>query len=214
MLLVLDNYDSFVHNLARYLRQQGEVTEIVRSDQIDIDQIATMQPSGIVLSPGPQTPDEAGVCLEVVRRFASSIPMLGVCLGHQVIAQAFGGKIIRAEPMHGMASSVHHHHDGIFSGMPTPFLAGRYHSLIADTHDLPRELQVTAWTSRSAGKTSHESVDFSAEASSTSDLLIMGLRHRQWPVFGVQFHPESILTEHGDLLLSNFLKSIAGTLQS
>ncbi|QDS89150.1 Aminodeoxychorismate synthase component 2 [Rosistilla ulvae] len=194
MLLVLDNYDSFVHNLARYVRRQGHQTLVVRSDKIDGDDVESMAPAAIVLSPGPQAPDQAGACLEITRRFAGRLPILGVCLGHQIIAQAFGGRIVRSEPMHGVPSSIEHCGDGLFRGLPNPFPAARYHSLVADAAQIPNVLEVTAWTDREVGD--------------SGDRLVMGLRHREFPIFGVQFHPESILTEHGDEMLKNFLELV------
>ena len=191
MLLVLDNYDSFVHNLARYLRRQGHHTLVVRSDKISVDEVEALAPAAIILSPGPKAPDQAGACLEITRRFAGRLPILGVCLGHQIIAQAFGGRIVRSEPMHGVPSSIEHHGDGLFRGLPNPFPAARYHSLVADAAQIPDVLEVTAWTDREPGD--------------PGDRLVMGLQHREFPIFGVQFHPESILTEHGDEMLKNFL---------
>ena len=185
MILLIDNYDSFVFNLARYLENLGQPTQVVRNDRIAADDVARLSPAAVVLSPGPCTPNEAGCCLEVVRRYAGQIPMLGVCLGHQTIAQALGGRIVRAEPMHGKASAVLHRGEGLFAGLPTPFAAGRYHSLVVEPRSLPPCLEVTAWT---------------------EDGTIMGLAHREATVYGVQFHPESILTEAGYPLLANFLR--------
>lgn len=189
MILLIDNYDSFVFNLARYLEELGQATLVVRNDALTVDEIATRKPNAIVISPGPCTPNEAGISLDIVRNLSDTVPMLGVCLGHQAIAAAFGGTIVRApEPVHGRTSLIHHNGAGIFEGIPTPFRATRYHSLIAEEKTLPAELMVTA---------------------RTSDGLIMGLAHRSRPCFGVQFHPESVFTEHGHQLLTNFLK-IAG----
>lgn len=186
MILLIDNYDSFVHNLARYLRRLGQETSVVRNDAILPDEVAALRPAAIVLSPGPCTPVEAGCSLEIVRRLAGQVPILGVCLGHQTIGAALGGRIIRApKPMHGRTSVIHHERAGIFAGLPNPLTVGRYHSLVVDPDSLPGELQVTAQTPGG---------------------VIMALAHRHWPVFGVQFHPESILTEGGHTLLANFIK--------
>jgi anthranilate synthase/aminodeoxychorismate synthase-like glutamine amidotransferase len=186
MLLLIDNYDSFVYNLARYFAELGCQTQVVRNDRITVDEIRTLAPAAIVLSPGPCTPLEAGVSLDVVRELGDQVPLLGVCLGHQAIASAFGGRIIRApEPVHGRTSPIHHRGTSLFTGVPNPLRATRYHSLIVDESLLPAELQVTA---------------------RSDDGLPMALEHRSRPVFGVQFHPESILTECGHHLLANFLK--------
>jgi len=187
MLLVIDNYDSFTYNLVQYLGELGQVVEVRRNDQVTLDEIETnLRPQRIVISPGPGTPDDAGVSLEVIDRFAGKIPLLGVCLGHQAIGQAFGGRVVRApELMHGKASEVSHDCRTIFAGMSDSFLAGRYHSLIVEKESLPKCLEVSA---------------------STGDGVIMGLRHREWKMEGVQFHPESILTPQGKQLLANFLK--------
>lgn len=185
MILLIDNYDSFVHNLARYLVELGVETEVVRNDALSVAQIAARAPQAIVISPGPCTPLEAGVSLDVVRRFGPTIPLLGVCLGHQAIAMALGGRVVRApEPIHGRTSLVHHESTPLFAGLPNPFRATRYHSLIVERETLPAELIPTA---------------------ATADGLIMALEHATWPVYGVQFHPESILTEGGHRLLANFL---------
>jgi len=186
VILLIDNYDSFVFNLARYLENLGQPTQVVRNDRITTDDVARLNPAAVVLSPGPCTPNEAGCCLDVVRRYAGQIPMLGVCLGHQTIAQALGGRIVRAEPMHGKASAILHRGQGLFAGLPSPFAAGRYHSLVVEADSLPECLEATAWT---------------------EDGTIMGLAHRETAVYGVQFHPESILTEAGYPLLANFLRS-------
>lgn len=186
MILVIDNYDSFVHNLARYLRQLGCETKVVRNDQIDTHRIDSLDPEAIVLSPGPCTPDEAGCCLNVVRTLGQRIPILGICLGHQAIVQGLGGKIVQAsEPLHGRQSDVIHDGSGIFENVPSPFAAGRYHSLIADRTTLPDELLATA---------------------RTNEGIVMAVQHRELPIVGLQFHPESILTECGYLLLGNFLR--------
>jgi anthranilate synthase/aminodeoxychorismate synthase-like glutamine amidotransferase len=187
VILLIDNYDSFVHNLARYLRRLGQETTVVRNDAISVAAIRSLRPQAIVLSPGPCTPNEAGASLEVVATLHRELPMLGVCLGHQVIAQALGGRIVRAaQPMHGRSSEILHCQAGLFAGLPSPMRVGRYHSLVAEESTLPLELMVTA--------------------RATSDGSIMGFAHRIFPVFGVQFHPESILTEHGYAMLSNFLR--------
>ena len=186
MLLLIDNYDSFTYNLVQYLGELGETIEVRRNNRVTTDEIENLQPERIVISPGPGTPDDAGISLEVIRRFAGKIPLLGVCLGHQAIGQAFGGKVIRApELMHGKTSEVHHDGRTIFEGLEDRFLAGRYHSLIVEKESLPACLEISAHT---AGD------------------VIMGLRHREMKVEGVQFHPESILTSEGKQLLANFLK--------
>ena len=186
MILLIDNYDSFVHNLGRYLRRLGQPTHVVRNDKISIDQIARLAPDAIVLSPGPCGPNESGVCKEVVRHFQATCPILGVCLGHQVIADVFGGTIVRSEPpVHGRASQINHNGDRLFANVPTPTTVGRYHSLVVDSTTLPSSLNVTA---------------------RLSDGTVMAIEHAERPIFGVQFHPESILTEHGFTLLRNFLR--------
>jgi anthranilate synthase/aminodeoxychorismate synthase-like glutamine amidotransferase len=185
VILVIDNYDSFVHNLARYVRELGFATEVVRCDTLSVDEIAAREPSHIVISPGPCTPNEAGVCVPLVRRLGPVVPILGVCLGHQCIGQAFGGQIVRARrPMHGMASRIAHDGEGVFAGLPDPLMGGRYHSLVVEAADLPDELVVTARSEEDE---------------------IMALRHREHPIVGLQFHPESVLTEHGHDLLRAFL---------
>ena len=184
MILLIDNYDSFTYNLAQYLGQLGETLEVRRNDQITLDEIAVRKPDRIVISPGPGTPDDAGICLDVIRRFAGKMPLLGVCLGHQAIGQAFGGRVIRAPKlMHGKTSRIHHDSKTIFRNLPQDFVATRYHSLIVEKKGLPAELEI------------------SAEA----DGLIMALRHKKLRIEGVQFHPESVLTDVGLQLLRNFL---------
>ena len=195
MLLMIDNYDSFTYNLVQYFGELGEAVEVVRNDALTVDQIAAMQPDRIVISPGPCTPNEAGVSLELLARLSGRVPILGVCLGHQSIGQAFGGKVVRArEIMHGKTSPIRHRGRGVFAGLPDPFEATRYHSLVVEKDSLPDCLEVTAWTEREDG-----SID-----------EIMGLRHRTLPVEGVQFHPESILTQHGHDMLRNFLVGSRG----
>ena len=190
MLLMIDNYDSFTFNVVQYLMELGENVEVWRNDEISVDEIIKAAPEKIVISPGPCTPNEAGISLEVIERLAGSIPILGICLGHQSIGQAFGGHIIRAHKvMHGKLSAIHHSGVGVFEGLPSPYQATRYHSLVIDPSTLPESLEVTAWTEDESGK---------LEA-------IMGVRHRSLSVEGVQFHPESILSEHGHSLLKNFL---------
>ncbi len=190
MLLMIDNYDSFTYNLVQYFGELGEEVWVYRNDQIDPDQIAEFAPERIVLSPGPCTPNEAGVSLATIERFAGQIPILGVCLGHQSIGQAFGGHIVRAgQVMHGKTSEVHHRGQGVFAGLPNPFTVVRYHSLVIEKSTAPECLDITAWTQTPDGDIDE----------------IMGVRHKTLPVEGVQFHPESILTEHGHALLRNFL---------
>ena len=190
MLLMIDNYDSFTFNVVQYLMELGENVEVWRNDEISVDEIIKAAPEKIVISPGPCTPNEAGISLEVIERLAGSIPILGICLGHQSIGQAFGGHIIRApKVMHGKLSAIHHSGVGVFEGLPSPYQATRYHSLVIDPSTLPESLEVTAWTEDESGE---------LEA-------IMGVRHRSLSVEGVQFHPESILSEHGHSLLKNFL---------
>ena len=186
MVLVIDNYDSFTYNLVQYLLELKQTLEVRRNDKITMDEIGDLDPTAIVLSPGPCTPNEAGISLELIERLAPSKPILGVCLGHQCIGQAFGGNVIRApELMHGKTSQIHHSGETIFEGLPTPFEATRYHSLIVERETLPEVLEVSA---------------------ETEDGLIMGLRHEEYPVYGVQFHPESILTPSGKDLLRNYLE--------
>ncbi len=190
MVLMLDNYDSFTFNLVQYLGELGVEVWVARNDQVTIDEIAARAPSHIVISPGPCSPTEAGISLEVLHAFAGKIPMFGVCLGHQAIGQAFGGKVVRARAvMHGKVSPIYHEGQGVFAGLPNPFDATRYHSLVVEKASLPEVLEITAWTQ-------HEDGSFDE---------IMGLRHRQFAIEGVQFPPESILTEHGHQQLKTFL---------
>ncbi|MFN3134954.1 MAG: anthranilate synthase component II [Candidatus Kryptonium sp.] len=185
MILVIDNYDSFTYNLVQYLGELGVEMEVARNDAITIDEIKQMKPDAIVISPGPCTPYEAGISIDVIKQFHKSVPILGVCLGHQAIGVAFGGKVIKAPTvMHGKVSEIYHNNSSIFSGLPNPFKATRYHSLIVDKNTLPESLEVTAWT---------------------KDGIIMGLKHKEFPTFGVQFHPESIMTEFGKEILKNFI---------
>ena len=191
MLLMIDNYDSFTFNLVQYLQALGAEVEVVRNDALTVDAIARLAPERIVISPGPCTPNEAGVSLEVIDRLGATTPILGVCLGHQSIGQAYGGKVVRAgNIMHGKTSAIRHEGRGVFAGLPDGYEATRYHSLVVERASVPECLEVTAWT---------ENADGSFEE-------IMGLRHREHPVEGVQFLPESILTEHGHALLKNFLE--------
>jgi anthranilate synthase component 2 len=191
MLLMIDNYDSFTYNLVQYLQSLGAEVKVVRNDAMTVDEIAKLAPERIVISPGPCTPNEAGVSLEIIERLGANTPILGVCLGHQSIGQAYGGNVIRAgRIMHGKTSRIRHEAKGVFAGLPDAYEATRYHSLVVERSSLPDALEVTAWT---------ENEDGSFEE-------IMGLRHREYPVEGVQFHPESILTEHGHALLKNFLE--------
>jgi anthranilate synthase component 2 len=186
MLLMIDNYDSFTYNLVQYLGELGEDVRVVRNDEITLDEVAGLRPDRIVVSPGPCTPKEAGISVPLIRRFAGRIPILGVCLGHQSIGEAFGGTIVHAKQvMHGKTSAIHHADTGVFKGLPQPFTATRYHSLVIERETRPDVLEITAWT---------------------DDGEIMGVRHRELAVEGVQFHPESILTEGGHDLLRNFLK--------
>ena len=190
MILMIDNYDSFTWNLVQYLGELGADVKVFRNDQIDVPGIRAFGPDGLVLSPGPCTPDEAGCTLAAIRELSGDLPILGVCLGHQAIGQAFGGKVIRnARIVHGKASPVHHGGAGLYAGLPAPFQAGRYHSLVVERATLPPQLQVTSWTAEGE---------------------IMGLRHATLEVEGVQFHPESILTEAGKPLLANWLARLTG----
>ncbi|OAB42709.1 aminodeoxychorismate/anthranilate synthase component II [Paenibacillus glacialis] len=186
MILVLDNYDSFTYNLVQYLGELGQEVKVYRNDEIDIEGIKKLAPDHILISPGPCTPNEAGISLEVIQQFKGIIPIFGVCLGHQAIGQAFGGKVIRAERlMHGKTSQMHHKGTSVFEGLPSPFTATRYHSLLVERESLPDCLEITA---------------------ETEEGEIMGLRHKEYPIEGVQFHPESIITDHGHQMLRNFLK--------
>jgi anthranilate synthase component 2 len=194
VLLMIDNYDSFTWNLVQYFQSLGADVKVVRNDELTVDEIEALNPAGIVISPGPCTPNEAGVSVDVIRRLGDRIPILGVCLGHQSIGQAYGGDVVRAgRIMHGKTSRIRHAGKGVFAGLPDGYEATRYHSLVVERGNLPEALEVTAWT---------ENEDGSVEE-------IMGLRHRDHPVEGVQFHPESILTEHGHALLKNFLDRAA-----
>ncbi len=191
MVLMIDNYDSFTYNLVQYLGELGAEVKVVRNDQISVDEIERLAPERIMISPGPCTPNEAGVSLAVIGRFSGRIPILGVCLGHQAIGQAFGGRIVHArEIMHGKTSMIYHSGSSVFRGLDVPFEATRYHSLVIDKGSLPECLEVTAWTVRPNGKRDE----------------IMGVRHKEFAVEGVQFHPESILTQYGHELLRNFLE--------
>ncbi|NCC21822.1 MAG: aminodeoxychorismate/anthranilate synthase component II [Alphaproteobacteria bacterium] len=187
MLVLIDNYDSFTYNLVQYFGDLGETVDVFRNDHITANEVLSLKPDGIIISPGPSDPDHAGICLEMIEKAAAArVPLFGVCLGHQAIGQVFGGKVIRApEPVHGKVRNIHHTGKDIFRSLPSPFSATRYHSLIVERESLPDELVVTA---------------------ETDDGLIMGLSHRSLPVYGVQFHPESYATENGHSLLSNFLQ--------
>ena len=190
MLLLIDNYDSFTYNLVHYLGELGAAVEIYRNDALSAEQALALKPRGIVLSPGPCDPDQAGICLELIKKNAGAIPLLGVCLGHQAIGQAFGGKVVRAPSlMHGKTSDIQHRGNGLFAGLPVPFSATRYHSLVVERASMPDCLEVTA---------------------ETDDGVVMGLAHREYPVHGVQFHPESIASEQGHELLKNFLTIVEG----
>ena len=186
MFVLIDNYDSFTYNLYHFLGELGAAVDVRRNDQVSVAEVMTLHPQGIILSPGPCDPDRAGICLELIEAAAGKLPILGVCLGHQAIGQAFGGKVIRGPvPMHGKLTAVQHRGEGIFQDIPTPFMGTRYHSLVVERDSLPDCLEVTAETE--AG-------------------LIMGVAHRTLPIYGVQFHPESIASEHGHRLLGNFLR--------
>ena len=190
MILMIDNYDSFTYNLVQYLGELGEQVEVFRNDEITLDEIRSLVPDLIVISPGPCTPNEAGISMNVVEAFFEQIPLLGICLGHQSIGQVMGGDVVRARKvMHGKTSEIYHNGTGVFSGLPSPFTATRYHSLSVDKGSLPDSLEITGWT----------------EEDGLMD-EIMAFRHRHYPMEGVQFHPESILTEHGHDLLKNFLQ--------
>ena len=187
MLLMIDNYDSFTYNLVQYLGELGQEVQVYRNDEIDLAKIKSLNPQHIVISPGPCTPNEAGISVPLIHEFAGKIPLLGVCLGHQSIGQAFGGNIIKAKTlMHGKTSQIHHTSKGVFSSLPNPYTATRYHSLVIERDSIPDCLEITAWT---------------------DDGEIMGVKHKTLAVEGVQFHPESILTQHGHALLENFLKA-------
>jgi anthranilate synthase component II len=186
MLILIDNYDSFTYNLVHYLGELGATCEVYRNDKISAEEVLAAKPQAIVLSPGPCTPNEAGICLDLIARAGPTVPLLGVCLGHQAIGQVYGGRVIRApEPMHGKLSTIRHEGQGVFKGLPPRFEVTRYHSLIVERESLPEELEITA---------------------ETDDGIIMGLQHRRHPVHAVQFHPESIASEHGHALLANFLE--------
>ncbi len=190
MLLMIDNYDSFTYNLVQYFGELGADVQVHRNDQITLEEIERLAPERIVISPGPGTPDQAGVTLEMIEKLGGQIPILGVCLGHPSIGQAFGGKVVRArEIMHGKTSMIHHTGKGVFAGLPSPFEATRYHSLIVDKSTIPAVLEVTAWTRNADGGIDE----------------VMGFRHKALPIEGVQFHPESILTQHGHAMLRNFI---------
>lgn len=192
MLLMIDNYDSFTYNLVQYLGELGADVRTIRNDEISVAEVRALAPEQIVLSPGPCTPNQAGICLELISELGGQIPMLGVCLGHQSLGQAYGGQVVRArDVMHGKTSQVHHDGRGVFAGLPSPYTATRYHSLIVAEDGLPDCFEITAWTEHADGRRDE----------------IMGMRHRSLPLEGVQFHPESILTEHGHQLLRNFLDS-------
>lgn len=191
MLLMIDNYDSFTYNVVQYLGELGADVHVVRNDEISVADIAGLKPEKIVISPGPCTPNEAGISMDVIREYAGRLPLLGICLGHQSIGQVFGGEVVRArQVMHGKTSPIHHRGEGVFSGLSQPFEATRYHSLVVAKESLPDCLEITAWTETESGEMDE----------------IMGLRHRELAVEGVQFHPESILTAHGHDLLRNFLE--------
>jgi anthranilate synthase/aminodeoxychorismate synthase-like glutamine amidotransferase len=191
MILLIDNYDSFVYNLARYVRELGETPLVRRHDAVDVDEILRLRPSHIIISPGPCSPKEAGISTEVVQQLGQSVPILGVCLGHQCIGAAYGGEIVRAgHPMHGKISRIHHTGQGLFSGLPSPFIATRYHSLVIAPASVPPGLIVTA---------------------TSEDGEVMAVQHAEHPVYGVQFHPESVLTEHGYRLLDHFLHGVPAT---
>ena len=191
MLLMIDNYDSFTYNVVQYLGELGADVRVFRNDEITVEEIEKLNPSKLVISPGPCTPNEAGISVEVIKHFAGKMPILGVCLGHQSIATVFGGEVVRAEQvMHGKTSPVYHRGEGVFKGLNSPFQAPRYHSLVVKREALPDCLEVTAWTQKQDGSVEN----------------IVGLRHKEFAIEGVQFHPESILTEHGHDLFKNFLE--------
>ncbi len=184
-ILLIDNYDSFTYNLVHYFAELGAEVEVVRNDATNIAEILSQKPDGIVISPGPGEPKDAGICPQIIREIGGKIPIFGVCLGHQAIGEVFGGKVSRTAPLHGKTSLIYNDNKGVFAGLPSPFTATRYHSLVVERDNLPDCLEITAWT---------------------KDGLIMGLQHKEYAIHGVQFHPESIATEHGHQLLGNFLK--------
>ncbi len=191
MIFIIDNYDSFTYNLVQYLGELGAEVRVERNDAVDVEGIRKARPAGVLISPGPGRPEDAGVSIDVIAKLGAEVPVFGVCLGHQCIAESFGGDVVRAERlMHGRTSSIHHRSDGIFAGLPSPFTATRYHSLIVERKSVPKELEITAWT---------------------DDDEIMGLRHRTLSIEGVQFHPESFLTEHGHAMLRNWLGTLGST---
>ncbi|MCH7742143.1 MAG: aminodeoxychorismate/anthranilate synthase component II [Proteobacteria bacterium] len=191
MLLMIDNYDSFTYNIVQYLAELGQDVEVYRNDEIDLEEIREKGPERIVISPGPCTPNEAGISMDVIRRFGEEIPILGICLGHQSIGQVFGADIVKAKRvMHGKTSSIHHDGEGIFAGLASPFTATRYHSLVIDPGTVPAEFEISAWTVNEQGAMDE----------------VMGVRHKTQDLEGVQFHPESILTQYGHELLANFLQ--------
>lgn len=193
MILMIDNYDSFTYNLVQYFGELGAKMVVCRNDEITIPAVTQLKPRGIVISPGPGTPHQAGISLELIRHFSGKIPFLGVCLGHQSIGQVFGGRIVSAKKvMHGKVSNIYHDQQGVFKNMPNPFSATRYHSLVIEKQSVPTCLEITAWTKTQTGELED----------------IMGIRHRRWPMEGVQFHPESILTQEGKQLLQNFLTTL------
>ena len=190
MLLMIDNYDSFTYNVVQYLGELGADVQVYRNDQITVEAIEKLNPEGLIISPGPCTPNEAGISMAAIKHFAGKLPILGICLGHQSIGAVFGGRVVRANKvMHGKTSPVYHENGGVFKGLSNPFEATRYHSLVVDKASLPECLEITAWTQDDMGVIDN----------------VMGLRHKEYPIEGVQFHPESILTEHGHDLLKNFL---------
>jgi len=217
VIVVLDNYDSFTFNLVQYLLELGADLKVIRNDELSVDELCALEPQGVMISPGPSSPQNAGISVSLIQRARSTrLPILGVCLGHQSIAEAFGGEVCRARVvMHGKLSPIHHLAEGVFRGLPTPFQATRYHSLIVSRDKLPDELVMTAWTEFSspseAGEDKRPPDPSGAPAAfaKTSFDEIMGIRHRELPIEGVQFHPESILSEHGHALLQNWLQSLA-----
>lgn len=191
MLMMIDNYDSFTYNVVQYLAELGADVQVFRNDEITLEEIARLAPERIVISPGPCTPNEAGVSMETIRAFAGTLPILGICLGHQSLGQVYGGDVVRArQVMHGKTSEIHHDGTGVFAGLPSPFIATRYHSLVVDRDSLPEDFDLTAWTVDDSGNVDE----------------VMGLRHGPTGAEGVQFHPESVLSEHGHALLKNFLE--------